>query len=136
MQSYFIILGHSCAFQKKRDITSHSSSIILQEALKSGMCDVIKIRLKRRITTRSGKGNQPLNINSCRTANFKARITKFQVELLFYFTSRCIPPLQTYFYDVTHDTNVCRKQVKTCCGLTQSSLEMLDKIFILFNRSL
>ena len=26
------------------------------------MCDVIKIRLKRRIATRTGKGNQPLNI--------------------------------------------------------------------------
>ncbi len=26
------------------------------------MCDVIKIRLKRRIGTRSGKGNQPLTI--------------------------------------------------------------------------
>ena len=26
------------------------------------MCDVIKIRLKRRIATRSGKGNQLLNI--------------------------------------------------------------------------
>ena len=28
------------------------------------MCDVIKIRLKRRIGTRSGKGNQPLNIKT------------------------------------------------------------------------
>ena len=28
------------------------------------MCDVIKIRLKRRIATRSGKGNQPLNIKT------------------------------------------------------------------------
>ncbi len=26
------------------------------------MCDFIIIRLKRRIVTRSGKGNQPLNI--------------------------------------------------------------------------
>ena len=32
------------------------------EALESVMCDVIKIRLKRRIATRSGKGTQPLNI--------------------------------------------------------------------------
>ncbi len=29
--------------------------------LESVMCDVIKIRLKRRDTTISGKGNQPLN---------------------------------------------------------------------------
>ena len=28
------------------------------------MCDVIKIRLKRRIATRSGKGTQPLNIKT------------------------------------------------------------------------
>ena len=28
------------------------------------MCEVIKIRLKRRISTRSGKGNQPLNIKT------------------------------------------------------------------------
>ncbi len=32
------------------------------EALESVMCDVIKIRLKRRIATRSGKGKRPLNI--------------------------------------------------------------------------
>ena len=28
------------------------------------MCDVIKILLERRIATRSGKGNQPLNIKT------------------------------------------------------------------------
>ena len=28
------------------------------------MCDAIKIRLKRRIATRSGKGNQQLNIKT------------------------------------------------------------------------
>ncbi len=28
------------------------------------MCDVIKIRQKRRIATRGGKGNQPLNIKT------------------------------------------------------------------------
>ena len=28
------------------------------------MCDVISRRLKRRIATRSGKGNQPLNIKT------------------------------------------------------------------------
>ena len=43
------------------------------EALESVICDVIKIRLKRRIATRSGKGNQPLNIKR-RTTNFKAKI--------------------------------------------------------------
>ena len=34
------------------------------EALESGMCDVIKIHLKRMDATRSGKGNQPLNIKT------------------------------------------------------------------------
>ena len=34
------------------------------EALVSVMCEVIKIRLKRRIATRSLKGNQPLNIKT------------------------------------------------------------------------
>ena len=28
------------------------------------MCDVIKLRLERRIATRSGKGYQPLNIKT------------------------------------------------------------------------
>ncbi len=28
------------------------------------MCDVIKIRIEKRIATRSGKGNQPLNIKT------------------------------------------------------------------------
>ncbi len=43
------------------------------------MCDVIKIRLKRRDVMRSGKGNQPLNIKTAvhRAANFKARIKIF-----------------------------------------------------------
>ncbi len=30
----------------------------------SGMCDVIKIRIKRRNAMRNGKGNQPLNIKT------------------------------------------------------------------------
>ena len=36
----------------------------MDEALECVMCDVIKIRLKRRDTTRSGKGNQSLNIKT------------------------------------------------------------------------
>ena len=38
--------------------------MVLCEALESVMCDVIKIHLKRRDATRSGKGNQPLNIKT------------------------------------------------------------------------
>ncbi len=34
------------------------------EALESVMCDVINIRLKRRIATRSGNEIQPLNIKT------------------------------------------------------------------------
>ena len=37
---------------------------MIKESLESIMCDVIKIRLKRWIATRSGKGNQPLNIKT------------------------------------------------------------------------
>ena len=37
---------------------------IIYEANESAVCDVIKICLKRRIATRSGKGNQPLNIKT------------------------------------------------------------------------
>ncbi len=34
------------------------------EALESGMCDVIKVHLKRREATRNGRGNQPLFIKT------------------------------------------------------------------------
>ncbi len=36
----------------------------MDEALESDMCDVINIRLKRRLATRSGKGNQQLYIKT------------------------------------------------------------------------
>ncbi len=38
--------------------------IISFAALESGMCDIIKVHLKTRKATRSGKGNQPLNIKT------------------------------------------------------------------------
>ncbi len=51
---------------------------LLYEALKIGLFDVIKLRIKRRDAPRSGKGNQPLNIKiAVERPNFKARITKF-----------------------------------------------------------
>ncbi len=46
-------------FQKKDIILNF---VVGKKELESVMCDVIKIRIKRRIVTRSGKGNQPLNI--------------------------------------------------------------------------
>ncbi len=66
--------------QKKLNIT-------LKEALESVMCDVRRIHLKRWIATRSWIGNQLLYNKTAveRAANFKAKITKFQVE--FYFIS-------------------------------------------------
>ncbi len=56
------------------------------------MCDVIKIRLNRRIATRSGKGNPPLNIKTAVEGPIlKLELPTFiKVELLSYFTSRCI----------------------------------------------
>ena len=48
------------------------------------MCDVIKIRLKRRIETRSGKGNQPLNIKTAiERPILKLRYPNFRKS--FYF---------------------------------------------------
>ncbi len=51
--------------------------LLLYEALESVMCDVIKIRLKRSISTRSGKGNQPLIIKTAIERPILVRITKF-----------------------------------------------------------
>ena len=60
------------------------------EALESIMCDVIKIRLKRRIATRSGKGNQPLNIRTAvKLPILKLELPNFRWGLYF----NCIPPL-------------------------------------------
>ncbi len=60
------------------------------EAMESVMCDVIKIRIKRRIAT-SGKGNQPLNIKTA----VERPLLKLGKQILggafIYFTSRCIP---------------------------------------------
>ena len=54
------------------------------EALERVMCDVIKIRQKRRIATRSGKGNQPLNIKTAvERPILKLRLPNFRWS--FYF---------------------------------------------------
>ncbi len=67
--------------------------LVREEALESVMCEVIKIQLKKRITTRSWRENQPLNIITA----VERQILKLGLPL-FYFS------LQSYFYDVTHDT--------------------------------
>ncbi len=49
-----------------------------------------KKRLKRTIATRSGKGNQPLNIKtSVDRPILKLGLPNFMYDLLFYFTFRC-----------------------------------------------
>ncbi len=54
------------------------------EALENVMCDIIKIRLKRRIATRSGKGNQLLNIKTAvKRPILKLRLPNFWWS--FYF---------------------------------------------------
>ncbi len=45
-------------------MTLKSSLPFVKEALESGICDVINIRLKRSDSTRSGKGTQLLNIKT------------------------------------------------------------------------
>ena len=45
-------------------VKGKSKRIYFSEALKSVTCDVIKINLKRRIASRSWKGNQLLNIKT------------------------------------------------------------------------
>ncbi len=69
--------------------------LLCLEALESGLCDVIKIRFKKEGCNEKLERKPAAKYqNSCRAANLK-------VELLFNFTSCCIPPLQRYFYDVT-----------------------------------
>ena len=61
--------------------------LVVQEALESVMCDVIKMRLKRRIATRSGKGNQPLNVKTAvELPILKLGLQNFRWRFfLFYF---------------------------------------------------
>ncbi len=65
------------------------------EALESVMCDVIKIRLKRRYATRSGK-----------TAVDRPILNLLNFRWIFYFILLLVAFLlfKRFFYDVTHDT--------------------------------
>ncbi len=61
-----------------------SNNEVNEEVLESGMCDIIKIRLKRRDAMRSRKGNQPLNINTFVERSIsKPRLPNFRWS--FYF---------------------------------------------------
>ncbi len=54
------------------------------KVLESVICDVIKIRLKRSIVTRSGKGNKPLNIKTdVELPTLKLGLPNFRLS--FYF---------------------------------------------------
>ncbi len=68
------------------------------------MCEVIKIWLKRRIVTRSGKGNQPLNIKTAiERPILRLGYPNFRgAFILFYFSLH--PSFLKVFYYVTHDT--------------------------------
>ena len=69
------------------------------------MYDVIKIRLKNRIATRRGKGNQPLYIKSVvKRPILKLGYPNFMWR--FYFVLFLVASLlfRLFFYDVTHDT--------------------------------
>ena len=69
------------------------------------MCGVIEIRPKRRIASRSGKGNQPLNIKTAvELPLLKLGLPNFRWS--FYFLLLLVASLffRNIFYDVTHET--------------------------------
>ncbi len=73
--------------------------------------------------TRSGKGNQPLNIKT--GVDWPILKLESQVELLFYFTSCYIPPFQTLFYDVIHATFHCSS---ASFSILLKGLENIDRV--------
>ncbi len=77
---------------------------IVNKALESVMCDVIKIRINRRIATRSGKGNQPLNIKTAvERPIFKLGLPNFMGSFyLFYFSLH--PSILDVFFMTSHMT--------------------------------
>ena len=72
------------------------------------MCDVIKTRLKRRIATRSGEGNWPLNIKTAvEQLILKLGLPNFRWSLYFILLLDASLLFRRCFYDVTHDTFQC-----------------------------
>ena len=59
-----LIVPETIGLNDTKTNSTCGSQVGLSEALKSFMCDIIKILLKRRIAMRTGKGNQPLNIKT------------------------------------------------------------------------
>ncbi len=99
------------------------------EAPRGVMCDVIKISLKIRISTKGGKGNQQLSIKTAeRPANFKARITKFRWS--FYFILLLVATLLfTRIFMTSHRTlSSASNKMLTCCEVKGlSSIDVLSK---------
>ena len=71
--------------------------IYIKEALDSVMCDVIKICIKVRIVTRSGKGNQPLNIKTAvEMPILKLRLPNFRWSFYFILLLVAAFPLDVF----------------------------------------
>ncbi len=79
------IISKTSNFNRRREYQLYSIKFLSsKEALESVMCDIIKIILKRRLETRSGKGNQPLNNKT----DVECQILKLEIQnvsLSFYF---------------------------------------------------
>ena len=81
---------------------------INNEALESIMCDVIKICLESRISTRSGKENQLLDIKTALERpifNLGLPNIRWSYYSILLFIASLL--FRTLFYDVTHDTFQC-----------------------------
>ena len=77
---------------------------IFFEAL-SFMCDVIKIRLERRIAMRSGKGNKLLDVKTVVERQIlKLGLPNFMWSFCFILLLVASLLFNVYFYDVTHAT--------------------------------
>ncbi len=101
------------------------------EALESGMCDVIEIRLKRKVETRSWKRNQPINIKTAvEWPILKLRLPNFRWSYYFYFTSRYITPFKTFSYDVTHATFQCFLTLRGILRFRDFSLLHISLFFL------
>ncbi len=81
----------------------HLERRYFSEALESVRCEVIKIILKERDATRSGKGFQLLDIKTVVVVVLKLGLPNFGWSfILFYFLLH--PSFLDIFYDVTHAT--------------------------------
>ena len=72
------------------------------------MCDVIKLRLKRRISKRIGKEKRPLNIKTAvEPPIVKLRLPNFRWSFYFILLLVAFLLFRRFIYDVKHDTFQC-----------------------------